>query len=105
MFGFTVYAGIERPASPGEIPFPSPRENVRGGHAVVAAGYDDAREIRNPVDGAVTTGAFLVRNSWGRSWGEDGYGWLPYAYALRGLAEDWWVMTSAEWVDSSAFDQ
>ena len=105
MFGFTVYASIQRPDKPGEIPFPSPRENVLGGHAIVAAGYDDARTIKNPVNGATTTGAFLIRNSWGTSWGEGGYGWLPYEYALQGLAEDWWVMTSAQWIDSQAFDE
>lgn len=105
MFGFTVYASIQRPAAPGEIPFPGPRENVLGGHAVVAAGYDDARTVRNPINGAVTTGAFLVRNSWGTAWGEDGYGWLPYEYVLQGISEDWWVMTSGEWIDSAAFDE
>jgi C1A family cysteine protease len=105
MFGFTVYASMQRPKHPGEIPFPSRGENVLGGHAVVAAGYDDSRVVTNPIDGRSATGAFLVRNSWGTSWGEDGYGWLPYEYALQGLAEDWWVMTSAEWIDSIAFDQ
>ena len=105
MFGFTVYGSMQRPAKPGEIPFPSPGENVVGGHAIVTAGYDDAREVTNPINGAVTTGAFRIRNSWGTSWGEDGYGWLPYEYVLQGLAEDWWVMTSAEWIDSLAFDE
>jgi len=54
--------------------------------------------------GAETTGALLIRNSWGTSWGDGGYGWLPYEYVFRGLAEDFWSVLKKEWVDTGAFN-
>lgn len=42
-------------------------------HAVVLVGWDDAYEAQGQ------TGAFIVRNSWGTDWGEDGYFYVPYA--------------------------
>lgn len=38
-----------------------------GGHAVSLVGYDDAKQ------------AWLVRNSWGEEFGENGYVWVAYA--------------------------
>jgi C1A family cysteine protease len=105
MFGFTVYNSIEQAASGGKIPFPSPKEKVEGGHAVVAVGYDDKLKIRNKAGKLDTTGALLIRNSWGRGWGEEGYGWLPYDYVLKGLAEDFWSVTKKEWVDAEEFKE
>ena len=104
MFGFTVYSSISQAGRSGEIPYPTRGESVEGGHAVVAVGYDDGKKIKNPYRGTVqTTGAFLVRNSWGTGWGDGGYGWLPYEYVLQGLAEDWWSLIKNEWIDTGAF--
>jgi C1A family cysteine protease len=97
MFGFTVYSSI-RDAMGGKIPFPAKNESVLGGHAVVAVGYDDSMKI------GTSTGAFIIRNSWGAEWGDKGYGYLPYDYVLNGLALDWWALISAEWVDTRPFD-
>jgi C1A family cysteine protease len=104
MFGFTVYNSIEQAGAKGEIPFPGLKEKVAGGHAVVAVGYDDKKSIKNREQGAKgTVGAFLIRNSWGEGWGDAGYGWLPYEYVAAGLAEDWWTLIKADWVDSGEF--
>jgi C1A family cysteine protease len=106
MFGFTVYSSISQAASTGKIPYPTPGERVAGGHAITAVGYDDGLKIKNTGPGGrETTGALLIKNSWGTGWGSAGYGWLPYEYVLKGLAEDWWSLLKNEWVDTGAFKQ
>lgn len=103
-FGFTVYASYAQANATGKIPYPTAGERVVGGHAVVAAGYDDKMKIKNAnPGGAETTGALLIRNSWGAGWGAAGYGWLPYDYVLNRLAVDWWSIISQRWIDTGNF--
>jgi C1A family cysteine protease len=83
VFGFSVYESIESDtvALSGKIPMPSASEQVIGGHAVMAVGYDDIAQ------------AFIVRNSWGAGWGQAGYGSIPYTYLLDdNLANDFWTI-------------
>ena len=96
MFGFSIYQSAYS-ATGGKIPFPTTGDSLVGGHAVNVVGYDDSLQIGS------TTGAFLIRNSWGTSWGMSGYGWLPYDYVLKGLATDFWAIQSATWVDPNEF--
>jgi C1A family cysteine protease len=103
MFGFTVYDSISQAATTGKIPFPCSGEKVLGGHAIDAVGYDDKMKIKNANCSLETTGAFLIRNSWGTKWGDKGYGWLPYDYVLKGLANDWWTLIKAAWIDTGQF--
>lgn len=104
MFGFTVFKSIEQASSTGKIPFPVKADKVAGGHAIDAVGYDDGLKIKNLAPGAAqTTGALLIRNSWGTGWGDHGYGWLPYEYVLQGLAVDWWCLVKGEWIDTGQF--
>jgi C1A family cysteine protease len=105
MFGFTVYSSyVQAGSNQGKIPFPVSGDKRVGGHAIMVVGYDDGMKIQNAAPGAAeTTGAFLIRNSWGTSWGDQGYGWLPYEYVLRSQADDWWSIMKSEWVDTHNF--
>ncbi len=107
VFGFTVYDSIDEAMKTGCIPFPSMKDRVQGGHAVMAVGYDDSIKIKNRDKGSKdTTGALLIRNSWGPEWGGmGGYLWLPYEYVLRGLADDWWTLIKNEWIATGQFGQ
>jgi C1A family cysteine protease len=81
VFGFTVYESFESQevAKTGKAPMPKPGEQVLGGHAVVAVGYDDGQQC------------FIVRNSWGLKWGMKGYFTLPYGYLTDlNLSNDFW---------------
>ena len=105
MFGFSTYTSIDEVSEDGKIPFPSESESFAEGHAVMAVGYDNILEIENQRNGKKTTGALLIRNSWGTDWGDEGYGWLPYDYVLEGLTRDWWSLLSNEWIETGKFGE
>ena len=83
-FGISVYESFEQPGpnAEGMIPMPNMhKEQLLGGHALACFGYDD------------TKGAIHFRNSWGTSWGESGWAWLPYAYVQSpNLFMDCWTI-------------
>jgi len=99
MFGFTMYSSFPAIGSgSADIPIPAATDTVRGGHAMMVVGYDDSHVISG------ASGALLVRNSWGVNWGSAGYGWMPYAYVLKGIAADFWSLTQAKFIDTDLFN-
>jgi hypothetical protein len=81
--GFTVYSSFESPqvAQSGVLNLPDASESTVGGHAVLVVGYDDSQN------------RFIVRNSWGPSWGMAGYFTMPYAYLTTpDLSSDFWTV-------------
>ena len=103
MFGFWGFPSFNSCDVKGGIPYPCPGERAQWGHAIVAVGYDDGKKIKNTKCNKTITGALLIRNSWGTTWGDQGYGWLPYDYVVNKLALDFWSLLSMEWVDTKQF--
>ncbi|MEB3103665.1 C1 family peptidase [Ferviditalea candida] len=83
VFGMLIYESFEGPGpvATGVIDVPDvAREQLLGGHALCAAGYDDAQQM------------VIVRNSWGTDWGKDGYCFIPYAiFQNPALLMDMWT--------------
>ncbi len=85
--GISVYESFETDATAatGRIPVPQKSETLLGGHAILVVGYDIGKE------------EFICRNSWGSSWGDKGYCYLPFEYlASTGLASDQWLLRTVE---------
>jgi hypothetical protein len=80
--GHPVACGLRWPktlkgASLLNVPTPG---QVRDGHSIVFTGYQDDA-------GQSSSGVFFFRNSFGPTWGKNGYGVMSYAYA-RAYAND-----------------
>jgi C1A family cysteine protease len=93
VFGFGVPDSL---TDDGHILYRPTFDSIVGGQAMLAVGYDD-RWLRG------SRGALLVRSSWGARWGEEGYGWLPYAFVEEKLACDFFTLLHPAWVDSGEF--
>ncbi len=82
-FGFDVYESFfdETKWNGSTMPIPKKGERMSGGHAVTLIGYSDVKN------------AFLVQNSWGENWGDNGKFWMPYSFLLnRDHCSDFWCI-------------
>jgi hypothetical protein len=53
-------------------------------HALVVVGFDDSKN------------AFRIRNSWGRSWGDDGSIWIDYDFFINRFCFGAWVASNSD---------
>ena len=60
-----------------ELQPPKEGEEPIGGHSVVLVGYDSETE------------RLVVRNSFGSTWGDNGYFYIPYSYARTEIMDAW----------------
>lgn len=83
--GINIYSSFMTAtvANTGMVPMPNTKkEQLEGGHCITIVGYND------------TTQMFLCANSWGTSWGKNGYFYLPYNYITNTtLANDFCFTT------------
>ncbi|MCC8038160.1 MAG: hypothetical protein LIP02_08540 [Bacteroidales bacterium] len=71
------------------IPTPNPDDPGLGFHAMVVVGYNDRGNI------------FIVRNSWGSDWADNGYCYMPYRYlANTSLLNAAYTITEVSGVNS-----
>ena len=85
IFGFNVYESFETQSvtDSGMMPMPSSNEKILGGHAVLAVGFDNDKKC------------ILVRNSWGKNWGDNGYFYMPYDFITNSkYCSDFWTIKS-----------
>jgi C1A family cysteine protease len=78
----------------GRISLPGKSENVRethAWHAMLCVGYSDKDQM------------FIVRNSWGADWGDQGYCYIPYDYVMHPdyNGHDSWIIKSVSSLDFS----
>ncbi|GAM19140.1 hypothetical protein SAMD00019534_023150, partial [Acytostelium subglobosum LB1] len=92
IFGMSLYNSFDSHRKKGLVPVPSPNEETRGshgGHAMLCVGYNDTDQV------------FIIRNSWGSTWGDNGYCYIPYRYLIskKHNCGDSWIIKRLEVLD------
>lgn len=106
VFGFSVYESLDTySASNGVVHMPLLKDRMLGGHAVIAVGYtNDIKKVHSSgsklklsKDDKSHSDWFIVRNSWGESWGDKGFCYFPAAYLTNNnLSDDFWRLLLIE---------
>jgi C1A family cysteine protease len=91
IFGMMVFSAFnsQEVAKTGIVPLPTMQDEALGGHAVICVGYDDEKQH------------YIILNSWGPDWGDNGYFYLPYRFMHSQLADDFFTVRQMEGIDEN----
>jgi len=89
IFGVRLFDSFDKQRKKGLVPLPTSKELSReshGAHAMLCVGYSDRDSV------------FIVRNSWGNDWGDEGYCYMPYDYVMNADFNlgDAWIIQQLE---------
>jgi len=92
VFGLVLFQSFDQVKSKGRVPMPDltgeAGRQAHGKHAMLCVGYKESEKV------------FIVRNSWGESWGDGGYCYIPYEYMTNPeLCFDAWKIKGTTEVD------
>ncbi len=88
LLGVEVDVGLRSPNALGVLP--EPLGATTDAQAFVAYGWDDSKEL------GVGTGALLIKNSWGKQYGLNGFVWMGYNYLTTYNFDAWVAIDSAD---------
>ena len=93
IFGVRLYSTFDNLRN-GRVPDPHPNEigrNTHGSHAMLCVGYSDPDKM------------FIVRNSWGKNWGDNGYCYMSYNYLMnpKNDCHECWIIKDADAVENN----
>lgn len=80
VIGVYVFDEFYSPDKNGHIRDPKNPNNILGGHALCAIGFDDRPHKQNKL---------IIRNSWGEGWGKRGHGSLSYDFIEKYMMDAW----------------
>ena len=96
VFAFGVYESFYCSANQhhGKMPMPTADDKFQENHAVMAVGYND------------NASHFIILNSWGKGWGDNGYFYMPYDFIkqYQYCFDFWKISFASEQLDVHTLD-
>jgi hypothetical protein len=84
VFCFSVPEGFQDDANAGMgfVPF-KPNAKPDGAHCILMTGFVDNKDLPRGVAPGDGGGYFIIKNSWGCNFGDQGYAYLPYSWVKK----------------------